>query len=89
MVIHKPIITEEEEEICVSAKVEVKSSKIKAPDNLWFTFPRSYKEYITDRTDGFAAALLPIAMALDEDMEVKGVVSPRLAYGLREHQKIQ
>jgi hypothetical protein len=88
MIVYKPNITEEENEICVSAKVETESNSVKLPDVLWFKFPKDYKEYVTDRSDGFAAALLPLAMALGEDMEVKGTVSPRLAFGMREYQRI-
>jgi len=88
MIVHKPSITEEDNEICVSAKVETQSNSVKLPETLWFKFPKDYKEYVTDRSDGFAAALLPLAMALGEDMEIKGTVSPRLAFGMREYQRI-
>ena len=88
MIVHKPNITQEENEICVSAKVEIKNNHVKLPGALWFKFPKDYKEYITDRSDGFAAALFPLAMALGEDLEVKGTVSPRLAFGMREYQSI-
>ena len=88
MIVHKPIITEGENEVCVSAKVDTKNHNIKLPDVLWFKFQKGYKEHVTDRSDGFAAALLPIAMALGEDLEIKGIVSPRLAFGMREYQRI-
>jgi hypothetical protein len=88
MIVHKPVITEEKNEICVSAKVDTKNHNIKLPDVLWFKFPKGYKEYVTDRSDGFAAALLPIAMVLGEDIEIKGTVSPHLAFGMREYQRI-
>lgn len=89
MIIHKPRLTEEGDEIGVSTKIEIENPKIIVPDTLWFKLPQSYREYVTDRTDAFVVAMLPIAMTLGEDIEVKGVVSPRLAYGIQEYQHVQ
>jgi len=89
MIIHKPEITEENGEICVSAQVEIQSTEYQFPDKLWFKFSDSTREFVTDRADGFAAALLPLAMTLGEDLEIHGLLSPRLLRGLKEYQLIQ
>ena len=89
MIIYRPQINEEGGEIFVSAKIETQDPKIQLPEKIWFNFPRSCKEYITDRADAFVVAMLPVAMSLNEDIEVQGRVSPRLAYGIEEYQHIQ
>lgn len=89
MIIHKPKITEESGEICVSARVELQSPNRDFPAELWYKFPESYKDYVTDRSDGFAASLLPLAMARGENLEVRGDTSAALAHGLHEYQLIQ
>ena len=89
MIIHHPEILQENGEIRVSARIEIADSVGEYPDRLWFRFPEQCIGYVTDRSDGFAVALLPLAMALGEDMQVRGEVSPRLALGIREYQRIQ
>jgi hypothetical protein len=88
MIISQPKITEENHEISVSARVALDSPRIQAPETLWFKFPLHYRNYITDRSDGFIVGLLPSAMALGEKVIVEGTTSPRLAYGLREYQQV-
>lgn len=89
MRVSRPTITENGAEICVSARVEVNSAKSKLPDELWFRFPIDYKEYVTEQLNGFAVALLPLAMTLGEDLHIEGVLSPRLLRGMEEYQRIQ
>jgi len=89
MIIHKPVIREENREISISAKIEIRNTDKACPPELWFKFPSRYKEYVTDRADGFAVALLPLAMYLGEDLEIRGEVSSRLAFGMREYLRIQ
>lgn len=89
MIIHKPEIEEEGGEICVAARVELQNPDTDYPEKLWYKFPKGYRDYVTDRSDGFAASLLPLAMALGENLEVHGDTSATLAHGLREYQLIQ
>jgi len=89
MIIHKPEIMEEGDEIIVSSKVEFKGTRQEFPDRLWYKFPKSYREYVTSRTDGFVTSLLPLAMTLGENLEIRGTVSSRLAQGLREFRFVQ
>ena len=48
-----------------------------------------YTDFVTDRIEGFLVGLLPTAMALGEPVFVEAPISPRLASGLREYQRIQ
>lgn len=89
MIIGKPRITEENGEICASARVVFETPGIDAPEMLWFKFHKSYADYVSDRADGFVTALLPSAMSIGESIVAEGTVSPRLAYGIREYQSCQ
>jgi len=87
--IFRPEITEKGGDICVSARVETTSCPVALPDTLWFSFPRRYCDHVTGEVNGFAAALLPLAMILGEDLYMEGVLSPRLLCGMEEYQRIQ
>lgn len=89
MIIHKPRMTEGGGEICVEAGVEIGTTDVDTPETLWFRFPRRYRDWVTDRADGFIVGLLPSAMSLGENVVVEGAVSPRLAFGLRQYQEVQ
>ena len=88
MIIHEPNISKDGGESIVSSRIEFQNSKIQAPDTIWFKVHQDYHEFITERTDAFVAAMLPLAMSIGENLEVRGRVSSRLAYGLREYQYI-
>ena len=85
MIVHQPVVRTDRDEVCLFSRVRVMGRDMV----LWFRFPCRYKDYVTGRTDPFAALLLPLAMLLGEDMEIRGEISPRLAYGLKEYQRIQ
>jgi hypothetical protein len=89
MIIHRPRIYDDAPETCVSARIELETPGVEAPDELWFRFPASYRPYLTDAANGFLVGLLPTAMCLGESVRVAGDVSPQLAYGLRVYQQIQ
>ena len=88
MIIHTPEIRIENEEICISARVELQKPDVTLPTALWFKFPREYEQYISDRADGFVVSLLLLAMQRGEDIEVRGSLSSRLVYGMQEYQRI-
>jgi hypothetical protein len=88
MIIHTPEIRIEEGEVSVSARIEFKTSTSRMPDKLWFRFPENHKDLVTDRSDGFVASTLLLAMAYGEDIEVRGILSPRLLSGIQEYQRI-
>ena len=89
MIIHEPRVTTSAEEVRVEAEVECDRLDATRPQTLWFAFPRTYEPFVDDGADGFATALLPLAMRLGEAMRVRGSLSYRLAAGMRDYQRIQ
>jgi hypothetical protein len=89
MKVFTPKIVVEDTQVLVSARVEVSSARTEFPDELWFRFPGRYSGHVTDHLNGFAVALLPLAMTLGEDLQLEGVLSPRLLRGMKEYQRIQ
>lgn len=89
MRVFRPRIVEDGDDVCVSARVEVNSARTELPDELWFRFPRRCSDHVTDHLNGFAVALLPLAMTLGENLHLEGVLSPHLLRGMQEYQRIQ
>jgi hypothetical protein len=89
MIIGKPTLTHKGVEVTIEAAVELESEQEGRPPTLWFTFPSVLDAYVSDRADGFVAALLPLAMWLGEDLTVHGDLSYRLAAGARDYQRLQ
>lgn len=88
MIIHSPEISTGPEGVTVSAKIEFKTPLPSMPDELWFKFPISQKDMVTDRADGFLIAMLLLAMQYGEDIQMIGTVSPRLLAGIKEFQRV-
>lgn len=88
MIIHTPELTLQEGQVRVSAKVEMLNFVADYPDTLWFQYPEDYQSNVTDRSDGFLASLFLVSMYFGEDLEVRGQVSPKLAYGIEEQRGI-
>ncbi len=89
MVIDEPYTKVGGDEVTVAAAVRLDRPGAAVPPTLWFAFPRALGEFVTTRADGFAAALLPLAMRLGERLVVRGDLSCRLAQGMRDYQRIQ
>ena len=89
MIIHEPQLKQTGQETSVEAAVEVERPDAPYPATLWFTFPQNVGGFVTTRADGFAAALLPLAMRLGERLTVHGDLSYRLAHGIRDYQRLQ
>ena len=52
-------------------------------DSLWFEVDKKYAEYlVTDRIDAFLVGLLPLAMRLGEDIELRHPVSQRTYFNI-------
>jgi len=85
MIIHKPKIERKNSKVRVSAYIEVETKK-EYSDTLWYEFDKEFEDYISPNSNGFVAAVLFLAMYLGEDVEVKGTMSPKLAYGLKTFQ---
>jgi hypothetical protein len=86
MIIHAPEISFDDGEVCVAARIELERQAASIPPNLWFRFPQTYREHVCTWTDGFLAGLILLSMSLQEDIQVRGNVSPRLAYGVEQFQ---
>lgn len=84
MKIHSPQLDTRDGYTFLAAYIE--DSPPNTPDWLWFRVPTILRDSLTLQSDAFVSALLILAMFLGEDMEVKGQVSPRFAYGLADYQ---
>lgn len=56
--------------------------------DLWFEGDGETGRALSDRSDAFAVAMFDLAAAAGEALEVRGVTSPRLAWGIRETMRI-
>jgi len=73
--------------VVLSARVRARHAPFAIPHRLYFEFPADLAPERL-RGDAFAAALSPLASALRDDLDVDAPLSPRLAYGLTEHQAV-
>lgn len=80
MIIHEPEVQISQGEVTISAPVEFAQAGTETPDNLWIKYPEKYAQWVTPRGDGFLVSLFLIAMYYQEDIEVRGEISPLLAY---------
>ncbi len=88
MIVHAPIKTIEDGQICIAARFEMQKPIPFLPPTLWYSFPEHYAKQIHSRSDAFAPTALLIAMYSGEDLRVQGAISPKLAYNLYEYQEI-
>ena len=87
MIISPPTISQANGEVCVSARIEFQHAKLDLPETLWVSFPEDHAPLVSERADGFVVSLVLLAMAIGEDIDVKGVLSPHLLYGLQTYQQ--
>ncbi len=78
MIINKPVIKIEGDKVEVSSVIEFLDKKHK----LWYKADKKFAKYLNEDIDHFVVALLPMAMALNEDIEAKGNISPLLHYNI-------
>jgi len=88
LIIHQPEISKENGEIKISARIEPQQALSNFPEYLWYSFPEKWTPFLTGRSDSFALSLLLFSMLFKEDLEVRGTMSARLAYGLQEYQNV-
>ena len=86
MIINTPVIQIKNHSVVISSEIKFNTSANTHPATAWFSYPEKYQSYISGRVDAFVTALLPLAMALGEDIQTHGALSPRLEYGLYEYQ---
>ena len=89
MIIHEPEITRSEGRVRIGARVEnTRRKKFSSPGDLWIEVDDRWGDYLSERSDPFLLIMIPMAMYLGEDVEVRGTISPRLLLGIRELQQI-
>ena len=88
MIVHEPELAEAGGRARVHARVEARHPGLAALGRLWFEVDAAHAPMLSERADTFLVALLPVAMACGEELELRGAVSPRLAWGARELQRI-
>jgi len=88
MIIHQPVLKTNEDNSVISAKIETNNPCPDFPKDLWFRVESYWSNYLSEKSDAFLVAMLPIACELGEDLEIHGDVSPKLLYGAREYVRI-
>ena len=88
MIIHNTEIITDGEYATAWSKIELEKPQDNFPEYLWYRVPNQYADYLTAQSDAFLVAGLLAGMYFGEDIFVKGIVSPRLAYHLTEYQYI-
>ncbi|HSV85543.1 MAG TPA: hypothetical protein VLH85_03145 [Levilinea sp.] len=81
-------ITVKNGEVMLSAGVTFDRPLLNKPQRLWFSFPEKFAPFVTCRSDAFAAGLILLAMYSGEELVIEGELSPRLARGLSEYQRV-
>ena len=88
MIIHQPEKITQEDQTILWAKIELEKEVERFPEYLWYRFPNRHAKYLSAHCDAFLVPGLLAGMYFREDIQVRGTVSPRLAYHLDEHQFI-
>jgi hypothetical protein len=86
MIIHQPGMIHKDGYAVAWARVELAKPRANFPDYIWYRVPEAYSQYLSVQSDAFLAPSLIAAMHFGENVDVRGVVSPRLAYSLEEYQ---
>jgi hypothetical protein len=86
MIAHAPEIRTQDGMIRVATRLEYQTTSLSLPEWLWVEFPSGQFPVPCDRADAVAPALLHLAMALGEPLELRGTLCPRLLYGLEQYQ---
>jgi hypothetical protein len=88
VILHEPELTRRDGRIRVESRIETRHSRLADLDRLWFEVDETSGLAISDRADSFLVGMIPIAMACRAKLEVRGSVSPRLAWGIEQLQRI-
>lgn len=88
MIMHPPETKVAVGRAVVSARIELLRARGNLPERIWFALDEQDAGFVDDSSNGIATVLLPVAMALGEDLEIRGNLSPRLALGLEEYQRV-
>lgn len=88
MIIHQPTIKNHHGDVILSSRIEFENPLSTLPQNLWFSFPEIYAPYISDRGEAFLLSMLVPALYFNEDIDVRGDISPLMADNILEYIKI-
>ena len=86
MIIHQPEIIRKNDNAILWSKIELDRKRDNFPDYIWYRVPEQYAPYLSTQSDAFLTSALIAAMHFGENIEVRGTISPRLAYSLNEYQ---
>lgn len=88
MIIHQPEIIQKDGYAILWSRIELAQKRVNFPDHIWYRVPERYASYLSTHSDVFLVSGLLGGMYFNEDIEVRGSVSPRLAYHLDEYQYV-
>ena len=88
MIIHQPEIVKQDDHTIVFAKIEMRHPTKSLPEYLWYKVPSHYEQYLSLHSDAFLVPGLLAGMHFQEAIQVRGAISPRLAYHLDEYQSL-
>ncbi len=88
MIVHPPERKVADGRAVVSARIELLRTRGNLPERIWFALDEQDAGFVDGSSNGIATVLLPVAMALGEDLEIRGILCPRLALGLEEYQRV-
>ena len=86
MIIHQPETIRRDGDAILWSRIEMARKRDNFPDYIWYRVPEAYSRYLSPQSDAFLVPALIAGMHFGEDIEVRGAVSPRLAYSLQEYQ---
>lgn len=86
MIIHHPDKFVVDDHTVIWAKFEYEKENTNLPEILWFKIPNQYAHHLPLQNDAFLTSGLIAGMYLGEKVEVRGQVSPTLAYNLTDYQ---
>ncbi|TAK50775.1 MAG: hypothetical protein EPO25_18510 [Gammaproteobacteria bacterium] len=88
MIIHPVRLEQEGGGVRLAARIEAERGEPLPAAELWYEFPGATAGDFSGSADGFAAALVLLAMQRAEPLRVRGPVSAVLLRGLREYQQV-
>ncbi|MCP4140513.1 MAG: hypothetical protein GY755_09520 [Chloroflexi bacterium] len=86
MIIHQPEIIQKDGKVILWSKIELSKKRDHFPNYIWYRIPENYAAHLNTQSDAFLVSSLLAAMHFGEDIQVRGTISPRLAYHLEEYQ---
>lgn len=87
MIIHPPESKQANGQFTISSRLEYAQDR-GLPDTLWFSVDEGFSSIAANRSDIFLSSLIRTARAIGEDIEVRGELSPKLLYGMREYLRV-